>query len=343
MRVEKLPFTIYDIVGYFLPGAILLASIAFVAFPDVLTNFYKQDWSKTPVVGSLVIGILAATISYALGYCIAIIASKGIEDPIIAAFNYPSEFLIHGSDCLKNKSHDEVPRLWKFFLLHYLLTPPKQNIDTLHPEAAPSAAGLRGWVRWVFGWVPCLRHWARKQFECIFVKQLCDPVIKELDKRFERKLLGRRDKLKGKEWFKIVEYYVMNNNPEAFARMYNYMTMYGFCRNLSAALYISAIILLAGIIAQPVLSLVDSSWPSLSFSVGFRVFVASILLFPLSCMLAANFAKFYLRYSQEAVYAFVTTKETVTTNETIGDSEKSSDSESQNSDKTEVHPIQAAA
>jgi hypothetical protein len=40
-------------------------------------------------------------------------------------------------------------------------------------------------------------------------------------------------------------------------------------------------------------------------------------------MLAANFAKFYRRYSQEAVYAFVTTD----------DKDQTSDPEAQNSPK----------
>jgi hypothetical protein len=322
MRVEKLPFTIYDIVGYFLPGAALLASIVFVVFPDMLANLYNADGSKTPAVGALAIAILAATISYALGFCIALIASRGIEDPINAAFGYPSEFLVPRHDHPKNLSHGKKSFLspsWflsNMFFLPYLLTPPSQITDTSHPEAAPSAAGWRG----------CF-HAA---FKAVFVKKLCPPLIKQFNEKFKRKFSTELEDVSGKQWFNMVQYYVINNNPAAFVRMYNYMTMYGFCRNLSASLYFSAIILSVDVIVQ-------SLWMGLSLSAGLRVGVVIILFLLLSVMLAANFSKFYRRYSQEAVYAFVTT------NETMGDSDKSSDSESQKPAKTEVHPIQAAA
>jgi len=38
MKVEKLPFTIYDIVRYFLPGAVLLASIRLILGFGVLVE-----------------------------------------------------------------------------------------------------------------------------------------------------------------------------------------------------------------------------------------------------------------------------------------------------------------
>ena len=94
------------------------------------------------------------------------------------------------------------------------------------------------------------------------------------------------------------------------------MTIYGFCRNLSAALYCSTFILLVGVT-------IHLNSLNLSRSVGFGVYVAILLLLPLSGMLAANFAKFYRRYSQEAVYAFVTTD----------DKDQTSDPEAQNSPK----------
>jgi hypothetical protein len=301
MRVEKLPFTIYDIVGYFLPGATLLASIVFLLFPDILANFY-EDTSKKSVAGWVVIGILATTISYSLGYCIALIASKGIEDPINAAFGYPSEFLVPESDRSKISSHDETSFLSKVFFLPYFLTPLSQNTDTSHPEATWSAARLRGWVR--------------RKCKSIFVKELPGSVIKKLNKRLEHKFSIGTQSVSGEEWFNLVQHYVMNNNPSAFMRMYNYMTIYGFCRNLSAALYCSTFILLVGVT-------IHLNSLNLSRSVGFGVYVVILLLLPLSGMLAANFAKFYRRYSQEAVYAFVTTD----------DKDQTSDPEAQNSPK----------
>jgi hypothetical protein len=320
MRVEKLPFTAYDIVGYFLPGATLLTSIVFFLFPDILTNLYEEDARKMPVAIWLVIGILATTISYALGYCIALIASMGIEDPIIAVFRYPSEFLVRKPNSSETDPHHKAPFLWKIFLLHYLLTPPSQNINTLHPEVIPSAPGWRGWVR----------RWVRDQFEDIFVKKLCDPVIDQLDKKLKQSFAIERDTLTGAQWFNLVQYYVMNNNSPAFLRMYNYMTIYGFCRNLSAALYCSLFFLAGG-------TIIHFDWVNLSWTVVLKAGFAFLFMLALSGMLAANFAKFYRRYSQEAVYAFVTMK----------DSDKSSGAgdadEAQNSAKNKGPSLQAIA
>jgi hypothetical protein len=285
MRVERLPFTIYDIVGYFLPGAALLASIVVVLFPDTLAVFHHNGHHNgggiiIPVYEWVVIGVFLSIISYALGYCIALISSEGIENSVIKTFGYPSEFLVRGSCNPEGNYKDDVSFVRKMFLLHYLLRRPSGG-------------------------------WVRDRFESIFVKKLTKPVIKRLGERLKERFGIDIECVDGEEWFSLIRHYVMNNNHPAFLRMYNYMTVYGFCRNFSAALYCSIVILFFGLIVPSILlslnlNWLDLSWLDMNRRVSIKACFAIALMIPLSGMLAANFAKFYRRYSHEAILAFVT-------------------------------------
>jgi hypothetical protein len=294
MRVEKLPFTIYNIVGYFLPGAVLLASIVFALFPDLLVGlYYVRDGLKVSTYAWILISILSIVASYALGYCIAIFSSEGIEEVFIDAFGYPSKFLLgkHCSletECTGNSSEDNASFLRKIFALHYVLN-----------EQPPAC-----------NWLIKVSHEkARSWFGSIFVKSIDDNVINQLDKKFVERFCMSRKEISGSGWFSLVENYVMNNNESAFMRMYNYVTMYGFCRNLSAALYWSAIVLFLGVTISFFSSLLNLRWFSLSWDVAIRVYLVILTMILLSGVMAANFAKFYRRYSHEAILAFVTMKD----------------------------------
>jgi hypothetical protein len=267
MRVEKLPFTIYDIVGYFLPGAALLVSIAAFSVPDLLVNLYHSEiLEKIPIYAWIPISIVLVIVPHALGYCIALISSEGIEKAFVKAYGYPSEFLVHGCRRPESSYKDNASLVRKMFLLHYL---------------------LRGSLR--------------NRFQSIFVKQLGPTIIGKLDERFYLIFGINKEHIPSEEWFSLIENYVMNNSQPAFMRMYNYVTMYGFCRNLSAAVYFSAVVLFIMVTA----SIHFSPW-MLSWHVTFRIYVAIAAMMLLSVMLAANFAKFYRRYSSEAILAFVT-------------------------------------
>jgi hypothetical protein len=286
MRVEKLPFTIYDIVGYFLPGAVLLASIVVALFPDVIGDLYSSRiLRKVPVYGWMVISVLSVTVSYALGYVIALLSSEGIEQPVIRTFGYPSAFLVHGPCSSEGSYRDDLSSVRMLFALQHLLKRP------------PCGCGwLRNWVRSAFA----------KQLD---EKQFAETTINILRDRLRDKFSAEIKEGYGNEWFSLVRHYVANNNESAFTRMYNYMTLYGFCRNLSAALYLSGIVLSIGFILPSLLMLFNSGWLNLSGPVASRICLVILLMFPLSLALAVNFSKFYRRYSHETIMAFVTMKD----------------------------------
>jgi hypothetical protein len=187
--------------------------------------------------------------------------------------------LVPGSCCPEDEREYDVSFVKKMFLLHYLLR-----------GGSPS--------------------WVSDRFRSIFVKPLSNPVknqvnspiITKLDIRFKEKFGVNRGDVDTEEWFSLIENYVMNNSQPAFTRMYNYVTIYGFCRNLSASLYCSSIVLFVGFFLSP-------SWWDMSWRVAGKVCFAVALMIPLSGMLAANFAKFYRRYSEQTILAFVTMKD----------------------------------
>lgn len=106
-------------------------------------------------------------------------------------------------------------------------------------------------------------------------------------------------------WFKVLEHEVINNNPSATARMYNYLVISGIFRSLSflflcsiwAEIYFLIHRRLDGdYLIKPLMS--DTT------SLSYHLFAFFILYIVLGFSLA-SYMKFSRRYAEEAIFAFV--------------------------------------
>jgi hypothetical protein len=78
MRVERLPFTVYDIVGYLFPGLILVVGVGFLGeFLSVIaaSKLIEDFGTKATVLAGLFLLVLA----YALGHVVSLVGSLGLS------------------------------------------------------------------------------------------------------------------------------------------------------------------------------------------------------------------------------------------------------------------------
>lgn len=103
------------------------------------------------------------------------------------------------------------------------------------------------------------------------------------------------------DWFRFVCFYTFNNYQNAAYRLYNYLTIYGFLRNMCFVFSIAFWVSLVSTV-----DITNATGEKLQLQFGW-----SGLYVALACALSAiilffSFLKFYRRYTEEAILAFAT-------------------------------------
>jgi hypothetical protein len=109
-------------------------------------------------------------------------------------------------------------------------------------------------------------------------------------------------------WYKTLEYDVINNNPAATGRMYNYLVIAGLFRALSV-LFLSCIWMEIYYLAH---WLVDGEFllkPLMSDSAALGTHGFSFtILYVVYGIAFSSYMKFQRRYAEEAIFAYVLTR-----------------------------------
>jgi hypothetical protein len=108
VRVERLPFTVCDILGYFIPGFLFLAG-AMHFFPPVQTIVDSHVLRLGTGLSGQAIGIaMVIAASYAAGHLLSFAASYAIEKPMIWIIGYPSAYLIDNDGFRRRWYHHDA-------------------------------------------------------------------------------------------------------------------------------------------------------------------------------------------------------------------------------------------
>lgn len=282
MRVERLPFTVYDVLGYLFPGLLLLVGVSLIVEHVFLIKIFDViDKLNTP---KLVFASVFAFISaYSFGHAIGLMSSVTLEKLVTTFVAYPSEFLLSEytyKDAKKSYNKKVISRI---VLQHANSNWRSFAVAIVRILFIPLVIVL--YIVTLFGFIFHM------------VKRLDDKPVELLDKRFSAIFSDDRTRLVGREWFSLVEYIVWNHSPGGAPRMYNYLTIYGFCRNSSFVFYVLSVILLSAVMRQ---FLTDGSPGIHSMVIWVAVFCLSM-----SAVLLFGFMKFYRRYSYEAISDFI--------------------------------------
>lgn len=280
MRVERLPFTVYDVLGYLVPG-FFACSLALAAFGGS-SAFEKLNVYSPDTTGQVLAATFLLIVSYIMGQFVGLLSSITIEKLVCAYLGYPSRYLFEAYTFRGNaeertisvNAHREREKFKQVRWCEILLMP------IVPFMLLADACGLFGVL---------IRPFKKNSDET------CE-ILRCLQLKLKERGLGSFDNLKNEEWFRCVNFYAINNFPSALVRMYNYMTLYGFFRNMS--------FIFCALAWMPWL-------PWVRFENG-DVYKTFLFLSPgfafCSFLLVLGFIKFFRRYSEEAILAFVLTE-----------------------------------
>lgn len=300
MRVERLPFTVYDVIGYLVPGTFALW-IGFV-FAKKLNSNATIDANTLNIVGSssesiyfsLFIFIIAA---YAVGHLVGLMSSITVEKIAVEYFGYPSKFLtILGEEKLSNE--DKCRAIIA-----------ENMVSSGFHRKRVFLAKIFCWPIWI-----SVRLLISTGLFTIFMKPLSAHISAKLKSRLEILHLDAGP-FERCGWWKSAEFHVINNIPNAFSRMYNYLTIFGFFRNFSFIFIV--------ISSMYLIKFSSAFWPSFNFisslsgetlglshfeweisaNLNWNLLIASIVSSGIAALFFLGFLKFYRRYSEEAILA----------------------------------------
>lgn len=259
-RVQKLPITAYDVLGYLIPGAASGAMILYVLHGS---GIFKEITVAPTSLGGAMIFLMFIVASYIGGHIIALVSTFTIERVVVIFLGYPSSYLcanLRRDGILRNINSRKFP-----LLILFLFTP---------------VTFLLLFLLMIFGFIG---H---------FTKSLHPHAVSLLDKKFSKRYGAKISELSSADWFNIVQHDIIAYSQNGASRMYNYLNLYGFCRNMAFAMSLTVYVAILRI----------TFW-KLPMHEHFFVFV--VLAGGASLFLTLGFMKFFRRYSQEAIMMFI--------------------------------------
>lgn len=267
MELKQNPFSFYDFLGYFTPGALLLYLGGYAA---------RVIWPDAPTFHSLAaqIGLEKAEayvpfilLSYLVGHLLSFTSSVTIERYSLWAMGYPSKYLLGVShsgyySVDKHRALRAVIRT-----LVFLLILPISAMDLLLGRVL----GMRD----------------------LYAKPLDNLLIAVIRRKVETLLTEtggithptEHGQARDHDFFRFAYHYAVENAPNHLPKMQNYVALFGFLRNVSLILVVTFWPLAYAV------AIGLTSWPALATLV-----VASYLFF-------MAFVKFYRRFCLEALMA----------------------------------------
>ena len=215
MPAKQNPFSLFDFLGYFIPGAFFLYALLFL-FAYIQPTLLHSDaivrylsFEKPDIYIPFVI------LSYIVGHLLSFISSITIEQYSIWQFGYPSKFLL-GFPCRGYFSVEE-PKYFHHFirLIIALIILP----ITMHD-------------------LVCGKLFRMREF---YTKSL-DTLLADVIKRKIKSIAISRAKVSDPQvydiaiehdFFRYIYHYALENAPNHLDKMQNYVALYGFLRTIA--------------------------------------------------------------------------------------------------------------
>ncbi|MBI9040271.1 hypothetical protein [Lutibacter sp.] len=216
--MKQNPFSVYDFLGYFIPGALFLYSFYIIRYfknCDII-NFEKLF--NTIDEPNLEIGILFLITSYVLGHLLSFISSISVEQYSIWRYGYPSKYLLNFSiEKYWNFKGSFLKGFWRIIMILFIF--PIAFLDYF----------LGNW----FG------------FKAFYHKNIDNNLAKII--KIKINLLAKKIGITSKngfengsgknaDFFRIVLHYTYENSINHQSKFNNYVALYGFTRTISLLL-----------------------------------------------------------------------------------------------------------
>ncbi|MGH7802096.1 MAG: hypothetical protein ACREOW_15965 [Thermodesulfobacteriota bacterium] len=275
MDLKQNPFSLYDFLGYFTPGAIFLygflAACVYV-HPEVNILDYIATKLSLKRVEVYIPLVLAA---YAIGHFLSFISSVTVERYSIWAIGYPSKYLLG------------LPHA------RYFATEEKRAIRCVVRTVIAIFLGPVVLLDWLLGAQAGLRDLYAKKLDSLLITALrnkIDTLMSECTGK--PKDYGTASK---HDFFRYAYHYAVEHAPNHLPKMQNYVALYGFLRTLTLLSVIFFWWLVWQAVRGTFTRLQDIVLLSASMVLCYVLFMA--------------FVKFYRRFSLEALMALAVSYE----------------------------------
>lgn len=267
------PFSIYDFLGYLIPGGLFLYLLYFCGITldwDVIIQLKKTAIEQEPslsLLGYSSIVILAYVIGHAIAICSAFLVEKYMNDTL----QYPSIYLFWE---LNNNFKDEVKKGWgrkfKYLIIKIIL-----------------------WPIWVFDKITFNKLYSRE-----LTKELAKPLWSMLTKSYQNIFAVDLTQLTNKyalqgDLFRLAYHYSYEYSSNHQPKIQNYVALYGFCRNVCLVFLIFLWVSLS--------TLFINLWSD--NIAGFTV-LSTLVMLLMTYVFYCGFVKFYRRFTLEVFMAF---------------------------------------
>jgi len=294
--IKQNPFSLYDFLGYFIPGAIILQLLLLIPHLDSITTYNdlvnilsaKEEFQIDKFIFFIII-------SYSIGHLVNYLSSLTIERFAYWKYDYPSKYLININH---HQSYFRKDIARKNLIYRIILA------IIIFP---------------VFIWDLVLGEFLK--FKDFYTKKLDDFLIEVIIQKFllllDKLYPPDCDGLKDKDYHRILAHYVYENSKNHQYKLTNYVALYGFLRCLCLITVCGFWIYVVYIIIS-----INNFYSNLSciklrdllIAFSFSKFIILIIISFISYIYFMAFMKFYRRYTLETYMLIAIDKEIVVEN-----------------------------
>ncbi|MCK5640753.1 MAG: hypothetical protein KAJ19_08145, partial [Gammaproteobacteria bacterium] len=215
MNTKQNPFSLYDFLGYFTPGAIVLYGILLILGHIDVNSTSIGYVNKYLSFDKAEIYVPFILFAYIVGHFLSFISSVTIEKYSIWAHGYPSNYLLgivnHGYyHAIKSHNIRVVIR----FVIWVLLAP-----ISFSDYIFGKIVGVRDLYTKPLD--PLLRNVLRKRIGALIKDHANIQANKE------------HGKTRNVDFFRYVYHFAVENSPNHLPKMQNYVALYGFLRTIT--------------------------------------------------------------------------------------------------------------
>lgn len=267
------PFSIYDFLGYLIPGGLFLYLLYFCGITldwDVIIQLKKTaiaQESSLSLLGYSSIVILAYIIGHAIAICSAFLVEKYMNDTL----QYPSIYLFWE---LNNDFKDEVKkdygRTIKYLIIKTILLPV-----------------------FILDRITFYKLYSRE-----LTKELASPLWSMLEKSYKKIFSVDLSQLKNGyalqgDLFRLAYHYSYEHSSNHQPKIQNYVALYGFCRNVCLVFLLFFWVAFVRLVIN---TLTDEMF-------GFNI-LSTLSMLLMTYVFYCGFVKFYRRFTLEVFMAF---------------------------------------
>lgn len=266
--IKQNPFSLYDFLGYFIPGGLMIYLILFIEYLENLdSKFEIKNFVADSSDFQFDKFLFFVIASYAIGHLLNFISSITIERYANWKYNYPSKYLL-GFDIRGFwNAETKLGLLWRALLITLIL--PVTLLDLVLGEAL----GFKNfYTRRLDNFLIALIKYKGQKL----INKLANGKLEEF----------HNVKVRDYDFNRIISHYTFEHTKSHQFRMVNYVILYGFLRTLT----LISIVSFWYVLVKDFKNITETS-----------VYVPLILIATISYIFFMAFMKFYRRYTLEGL------------------------------------------